>query len=142
MITVLKIQASTEVRAGKPTLKSEAKNLVADISGVIGITSDSFSGSVVIAFPQKTFLAVMSRMIGEECTSLNKEIIDGVGELTNIIFGQAKITLNEKGYGIKTAIPSVISGQGHTVQNFGEGPVVMIPFNTDVGDFYVEICVS
>lgn len=142
VVNVLKIQAETTCRPQTPVLRQNSAPIDVDISGIIGITSESFSGSVVISFPEKTFLKVMSRMIGEECTAMNPEIVDGVGELTNIIFGQAKVSLNEKGYGIKTAIPSIVSGKGHTVQNLGDGPVVSVPFESDAGTFFVEICIS
>lgn len=109
---------------------------------MIGLVSDVFSGSVVISFPQATFLNVMSRMLGEEFTEITKEIEDGAGEITNIIFGQAKITLNERGYGIKTALPSVVTGQDHSILQMSTGPRVVVPFETDVGPFFVEICLS
>lgn len=141
-LKVLEVQASTKALPGKPQLKEEGSSASGDISGVIGITSDKFNGSVVISFPEQTFLKIMSRMLGEEFTTLTKEIADGAGEFTNIIFGQAKITLNDKGYGIKMAIPSVITGKNHIIHGITKGPVVMIPFETDLGPFYIEISLS
>ena len=139
---VLSVQCQTEAKAQKPYTKLASEKFTGDISGVIGLVSEAFSGSVVISFPGSTFLKVMSRMLGEEYKEINKEIEDGAGELTNIIFGQAKILLNDKGFGIKTAIPSVVSGQDHSVQQLSKGPRVAIPFETDIGPFTIEICVS
>lgn len=116
--------------------------MTGDISGVIGIVSDAFQGSVVISFPEDTFLGVISRMLGEEYHKIDQEIIDGAGELTNMIFGQAKIVLNEKGYGIKTAIPSVVSGKDHSLAALTKGPVIVVPFTTEFGKFFVEIGLS
>ena len=141
-VNVLKTQASTEATSGKIFKKDANATFSGDISGVIGLVSDAFSGSVVISFPEKTFLKIISRMIGEECLEMNKDIADGAGELTNIIFGQAKVALNERGFGIKTALPSVISGAEHSVQQISKGPMMVIPFETDAGPFFVEICVS
>ena len=81
-------------------------------------------------------------MLGEEYQEISKDIIDGAGELTNMIFGQAKVTLNQKGYGIQTAIPSVISGKNHSLSALTKGPIVVIPFSTEAGPFFIEICVS
>jgi len=139
---VLKIQASTSSTAGKLSMKQDKTKHLGDISGVIGLVSDSFNGSVVISFPEDTFLKIMSRMLGETYTEINQEIQDGAAELTNMIFGQAKVALNSKGYGLKTAIPSVVSGKNHSVQSVTNGPQVVIPFETDVGQFYIEICTS
>lgn len=141
-VHVLKIQCQTTAKAGKPYKKLPGEKFFGDISGVIGLVSDAFDGSVVISFPKETFLKVMGKMLGETYTELTKEIEDGAGELTNIIFGQAKIKLNEKGYGIRTAIPSVVSGADHSVQQVTKGPRVVIPFDSDSGNFVIEICVS
>ncbi len=141
-LKTLDTQASTKAHAGQVYLKQKSDKYSGDISGVIGLVSDAFTGSVVISFPAKTFLAVLSRMIGEECTEINDMTRDGAGELTNIIFGQAKIVLNKAGYGINTALPSVIAGHDHSVVPMTNGPRMVIPFETDVGPFVVEICLS
>lgn len=139
---VLKVQASIEATPGKVYLKKEGENLLGDVSGVIGIVTDNFTGNVIISFPEKTFLTVMSGMLGEEFTELSKDIVDGAGEISNMIFGQAKIVLNEKGYGIKTALPSVISGKGHSLSAMSKGPIIVVPFTSAAGDFFVEISLS
>ena len=141
---VLKVQAQIEAAPGKVYLKKDnPTTLTGDVSGVIGIVSDTFNGSVVISFPEATFLKVMSNMLGEDYTELNQDILDGAGEITNMIFGQAKITLNERGYGIKIALPTVVSGKGHTMQGTTKGgPTVVIPFSSPAGSFFVEISLS
>jgi chemotaxis protein CheX len=139
---VLKVQTQTDAIPGKIYLKNGKDSFSGDISGVIGLVSDSFNGSVVISFPESSFLKIMSRMLGEEYKEMTKDIVDGAGELTNIIFGQAKVALNEKGYGINTALPSVVTGHDHTVKSLTKGQIVIVPFETDCGPFFVEICLS
>ena len=138
----LETQCSTKCTAGQVYMKNRGDKYSGDISGVIGLVSDVFTGSVVISFPATTFLPIMTRMLGEDCTEINDMIRDGAGELTNIIFGQAKIVLNKAGFGIKTALPSVIAGADHSVVPMTNGPRFAIPFETDVGPFSVEICLS
>lgn len=139
---VLKVQAGVEVTAGQIYKKKSDEKISGDISGIIGIVSDAFRGSVIISFPENTFLKIMSSMLGEEFQTVTQDIVDGAGELTNIIFGQAKVVLNEKGYGIKTAIPSVIRGKEHATKTLTKGPVVVVPFTSPAGEFVVEICLS
>ena len=139
---VLSIQAQIKVTAGKIYRKGENKDYMGDISGVIGLVSDSFSGSVVVTFPAATFLKIMSSMLGETFTEINKDIQDGAAEITNMIFGHAKTQLNDRGYGIKTALPSVVVGKDHTVQSLSQGPHFVVPFESDSGPFFVEICLS
>jgi chemotaxis protein CheX len=141
-MTVLSTQTQTQSKPGTSHKKEINEKFTGDISGVIGLISESFSGSVLISFPGPTVLKIMSRMLGEEFHEINKQIEDGAGELTNTIFGQAKVALNEKGYGIRTGIPSVVSGKDHSVHNVTPGARIAIPFETDVGPFLIEICLS
>ncbi|MES2855948.1 MAG: chemotaxis protein CheX [Bdellovibrionota bacterium] len=141
-LKVLELQCSIKATAGPIFKKSPADKMHGDISGVIGLIAEAFKGAVVITFPEKTFLGVMSRMLGEEITVMNKELEDGAGELTNIIFGQAKVVLNEKGYGIATALPSVITGPDHSISQGKNGSRIVIPFDSEVGRFFVEICIE
>lgn len=139
---VLEVQASVDAIAQSIFIKKDCDKFQGDISGVIGIISETFTGSVVISFSEATFLNIMSSMLGEEIKEITKETSDGAGELTNMIFGQAKISLNEKGYGIKTAIPSVVTGRNHSLTTLTAGTTVVIPFKSNVGDFFIEICLS
>lgn len=141
-IYVLKVQAQVEIKPGKIYVKKDTAELSGDISGVIGLVSDSFSGNVIITFPEKMFLTLMSKILREDFTAINKENADGAGELTNMIFGQAKITLNEQGYGIKTALPSLIIGKSHHFTGTKQELVVVVPFESEIGNFFVEICLS
>lgn len=139
---VVQIQASTIATYGKPFRKLPGDKFLGDISGVIALVTDIFKGTVVISFPENTFLKIMSRMLGEEYLKITNEIIDGAGEITNIIFGQAKIILNERGFGIKTALPSVVVGGDQGAASGTNGAGIAIPFESDAGPFYVEIYVS
>jgi chemotaxis protein CheX len=141
-LNVLKVQAGVDAKPGKIFVKSDQHKNMGDISGVIGLVSDTFNGTVNITFPEKVFLQIVSGMLGEEYTELTKDIVDAAGEITNMIFGQAKVILNEKGYGIKTAIPSVVSGKNHSLEALTKGPVVVVPFESSKGSFFVEICLS
>lgn len=134
---VLETMASTKTTAGKPYLKKEevAKG---DVTGVIGLTGDS-RGTVSVSFSEKCILAIVSKMFAEELTELNDEITDAVGELTNMISGQARQKLELVGKSLKAAIPTVIMGKDHTISHITSYPVVAIPFTTDNGDFTIEI---
>lgn len=81
-------------------------------------------------------------MFGEEITEVNHEVEDAVGEITNMISGDARRVLEEKGVVLKSAIPTVISGPGHQVSHITTGPCVAIPFSTEGGDFTLEICLA
>ena len=143
-LRVLEVQAKTKGTPGKIYVKKAGDKFSGDVSGVIGLVCEAFSGTVVISFPEASFLSVVNKMFGSHppITEITKEIEDAAAELTNIIFGQAKVILNEKGYGIKTALPSVITGKDHSVSSTVKGVTVVVPFDSDSGKFFVEISTS
>jgi chemotaxis protein CheX len=65
--------------------------------------------------------------------------MDGAAELTNMIFGQAKASLNEKGFGLKIALPSVVLGKPDSFLSLHTGPAILVPFKSKQGDFFVRI---
>ena len=81
-------------------------------------------------------------MLGEEFKEINKDLEDGAGEILNIIFGHAKTVLNSKNYGIEKAIPTVIRGHGILVKHVTQVASIVVPFETDVGSFHMEIGVE
>ena len=137
-INVLETMAFMKVTAGRPYLK-KGNMAVGDVSGVLGLTG-SANGTIAVTFEERCILAVVSDMFGETMSELNADIADAVGELTNMISGQARRELEEMGKTFKSAIPSVITGRNHSIIHYTQGPKIAIPFNTDKGNFTIEVC--
>ena len=136
----LKIQGQMDAKPAKAFLKKPTDPmLLGDISGIIGITSETFNGTLAISFPEKVFLKLASGMLAQPYTSITNEIVDLAGEFSNIILGQAKIELNALGYKIQQAIPSCVWGKDHKIKHFGGGACIVVPFETPEGVFHVEI---
>jgi len=140
-IKTLTIQCGLKnVTPGKPAVVE--KNIDGFVSGVvaiIGLRSAKFKGAIAVCFPEPVFLSIMSKMLAEEFKELTKELEDGAGEIVNIIFGQAKAVLSEKGYSIERAIPTVVSGKDVARMRFTPSPSILVPFETEVGKFWIEI---
>jgi chemotaxis protein CheX len=137
-INVLETMAFVNVTAGNPYVKKD-NVAVGDVTGVLGLTGVA-NGTISVTFEEKCILTVVSNMFGETMTELNTEIADAVGELTNMISGQARRELEEVGKVFKAAIPSVITGRNHSITHYTDGPKIAIPFSTENGDFTIEVC--
>ena len=139
-LNVLETMAFIKSEAQKPYLK---KDNVArgDISGIVGITGET-NGTVFITFDESCIVKVVSNMFGEQISEINDDIKDAVGELTNMISGQARKELEEMGKVFHGAIPSVVSGKNHELMPVTGGPKVAIPFKTDFGNFTVEVALD
>ena len=135
-MNVIKIMASISPKPGKPYIKKD-KLSVGDISGIIGLTG-SKQGSVVVSFTKECALKVISSMMMKEYTDLCDEVIDAVGEITNMISGNARKHLAELDLKFEAGIPTVVTGKGHEISNLCNGTCIVIPFKCDGLDFFVE----
>ncbi|MEN6331179.1 MAG: chemotaxis protein CheX [Smithella sp.] len=137
-VSVLKTMAFVEPRSGKPYLKMD--NLAkGDISGIIGLTG-SAAGSLALSFSEGAILRIVSNMLGEDLKSINGDVKDAVGELTNMVSGVARKNLEAKGFYIQAAIPTIVSGKDHSISHVKGGPSLIIPFEIDEGVFVVDVC--
>jgi chemotaxis protein CheX len=137
---VLGTMAFIKSKPGKPYLK---KDDVArgDVTGIIGITGET-NGTIAVTFNEGCILKIVSNMFGEEMKTLNHEVADAVGELTNMISGQARRELEKIGKVFQAAIPSVVTGQNHTITHYTDGPKIAIPFTAEGGHFTIEVCLE
>jgi chemotaxis protein CheX len=136
---VLSMMAQTELVPGKPTKK---KDSIArgDVSGLIGMVGPNMKGSMSITFDESLALEIMHKMLGEKPESLNEEVTDMVGEITNMVAGGAKNTLGDMGYDFGMATPVVVAGKDHTINHQVDGPRLVMPFKSDNGQASLEIC--
>ena len=139
-LNTIKVQCSLPVTGGAPYIKGPESTLDIAIAGVIGITSEKFTGNITLCFPEKVFLGMMERMLGEPFKEITSELQDGVAELLNIIFGHAKVILNAQGHTIQKAIPTVIRGQKIQTSQMSKSKTFVLPFNSELGPFCIEIC--
>jgi chemotaxis protein CheX len=136
-VHVLDTLAHVKAQPGKPYLKKD-KIARGDVTGVIGLTGKA-RGTVSVSFTEPCILAIVSSMFGEPFTTLNEEIRDAAGEISNMISGQARRQLEEDGLSLSAAIPTVVMGKNHSLSHFTKYPVVAIPFSTEHGEFTIEV---
>jgi chemotaxis protein CheX len=141
--TVLQTMAMTEAKVGTPFVKQHAA-AQGDITGVIGFSNPKGKsrGTMSLTFTAKAALGIVSSMLYEEQAELNDAVTDAVGELTNMISGQARKGLVGMGMVFEGAIPSVITGTGHTIRHVSTSAILAIPFETQHGPLIVEVCFS
>jgi chemotaxis protein CheX len=137
-ISVIETMAMTKVTPGKPGLKSGNKSW-GSVTGIIGMASDKLRGNAIVSFEEKAILGIVSRMLSEDFTSVSQDVLDAVGEITNMIVGNAKRDFSEKGYVFDMAIPLMVVGKDLEMSQMGKGPTVSVPFGTEFGNFVVEI---
>ncbi len=138
-LKTLQVQCKAEVSHGKPFIKGKGPTIDAEIIAVVGLTSATFAGTLALYFKKSTFLNLMGNMLGEEFKEISPELQDGAAELLNMIFGHAKSVLNNQGYSLEKAIPSIIRGTNLEATHLTSAAVIVLPFTSNSGDFQIEI---
>jgi chemotaxis protein CheX len=142
-ISTFETQVGLKITPSKPSVKKPGDKLE-DISlaGVINLTCSYFSGTISIAFSEKVFLKIYNKMLDEKIEAIDDSVKDGAGELLNIIYGQAKKELNRVGYQLEKAIPTILAGENIQIHTSKQTPSILLPFESELGVFYLEVCVS
>jgi len=112
-----------------------------DVSAIVGITGDK-AGSICVTFTKKCAIGLVRGMLGDDIQDIVSDTKDAVGEITNMISGQARSGLAELGMNFQGSTPSVIMGDNHTITHITKGQVIAIPFNSNAGEFTVEFCLD
>jgi len=132
---VFRTMLGLEAKFGKPYLKQE-ETACADVSAVIGFSGDA-AGSVVISFPKLVAARTASTFAGMDLKEDHPDFADALGELANMVAGNAKKDF--EGVDISISLPNVIIGENHRVSRSNAVPRLVIPCESSLGPFYVEV---
>jgi len=138
-INIFELQTQTIFKPQKPRLQDASAAMNAGIIGIVALNGALFRGNIALCFPTDVFLKVYERMLGEKHSEITNETEDAAGELLNMIYGRAKTEWNKEGYEFTPAIPTVLRGEKISVRQQTGGPVILLPFESDLGSFHVEI---
>ena len=99
-----------------------------DISAVIGLTGEA-RGAVVISMKKQLACHLTGTLTGATHSDLDEEVVDAIGEIINIISGNAKRGL-EEAFRLVISLPTIVKGPGHSVQwPNGQARIICIPFH-------------
>ncbi|PCI30616.1 MAG: chemotaxis protein CheX [SAR324 cluster bacterium] len=137
---VLSTMAFMESKPGRPSLKAlNDFKALGDISAVIELSGES-KGSIGVSFTKKCVLEVAKQMFGEEYSEINEDIEDMIGEIVNMVSGEARRELAKLGFHFSAGIPVSMKGENHELKHFVSARIILIPFMTNSGPYYIEAC--
>jgi len=122
---------------GKPFIKKEN---VPDyeISSMIGL-SGSVTGCVSINISKDLGLILASELLGDHITEIDADCTDAIGEIANMIAGNAKTDFPSEG--VTISVPTVVVGK-HKVAFPSGIPIVSIPCNTGKGQLMIDVALK
>ena len=118
----------TELNVGHPYFKEKDTVDDGDISGIIGLSGEA-RGAVVISMKTDLSARLTGLLTGKLHKAVDDEVVDAVGEIVNIISGNAKKGL-EDSFRIIISLPTIVVGKGHQIKwPHEQAKIICIPFN-------------
>src|SRR5262245_47953055 len=109
-----------------------------DITAVVEITATT-NGFLVLSFPKPTAAALTARILAGTAQAPDENLIrDCVGEMANVIAGQAKALLAGGPYQCTFSIPKVLAGASD-FRPPQRSNCLVISFRSDKGEFALQL---
>lgn len=106
-----------------------------DISAVIGLTGEA-RGAVVISMKKDLVIKLTDMLTNTKHEDIDDEVVDAIGEIVNIIAGNAKKGL-EKDFHLIISLPTIIQGTNHSIKwPQAQTRIICIPFNSMENDSF------
>lgn len=141
-------KATTDVLSSMLDLEPERGELgvVEDlVSGgranvLIGVTG-GLSGTIMYSFPEDMTFEIVKIMSGMEVDKLDSFVTSALGEVANIISGNAVTYLNQENYNCDIVPPQVMIGENQSMSMAADKALVL-PLKTDIGKFEINLSIK
>lgn len=111
-----------------------------DLSVLLGVTGD-LKGTILFSFSNNMTLNMVEIMSGMKMDKIDTFVSSALGEVANIIGGNALTNLAANDYVCDITPPQVFVGQHKTVASLEEKTLI-INLGTNIGDFDINIFLS
>lgn len=133
---VFKLMLDLEVKKGDlKVVEDMVSSREANV--LLGITGD-LQGSVLFGFTGKMALEMVKIMSGMEMKEIDNFVSSALGEVANIVGGNATINLVSHNCACDITPPQVFIGE-YKSMSMANKRALQIPFTTDIGDFDVNV---
>jgi chemotaxis protein CheX len=133
-----KTMLSVELSMGKPVVQSKPVHSY-DVSGIIGLSGEA-QGVISISYPKRVALMVVSMLLGTEIKIVGEELVDGIGEITNVIAGNVKKHFTQ--FSLSISLPNVVLGKGHRIEVPSGSPALIVPLSGSLGEMAMEVALK
>lgn len=110
-----------------------------ELSGIVGI-SGAIKATTVINVSRSLAFAVAEAFTGDTPAEVDEGVIDLIGELANMIGGNAKERLSNPA--LSLGLPTVITGDGHCIAFSPDMATVTLQFTSPHGPLQLELGAS
>jgi len=135
--TMLGMQA----QFGEHFIEDPGKGLTMGVIGIIGLVGE-WTGTAVVSCSSPLACKIANTLFMQEYPSVTDEVLDAVAEMTNMIIGNLKNSLETKLGQMGLSIPAVVFGRNFATRRSGKESWYVIQFVVDGERFDVQLCIA
>jgi len=138
MTNVFDTMVGTKLHRGAPSLKDGYQPSL-EVSAVIGLSGKA-KGIVVLSVDREVAIQAAAALLQELPDGLNADVADAMGEMANMVAGQAKSQLEH--LCMNLSLPTVVTGKGHCIDFPRNAKPISIPFSCEWGSLALEVALT
>jgi chemotaxis protein CheX len=123
------------------TEKSKACAPASGIVSLVGLAG-TWSGTGSLACTGALACKLASSLLMAEYTSMDDDVLDAVGEISNMIIGNVKTILEEKIGSMGLSTPTVIFGRNVQTRSSRNHEWLVVPFAMEGGNLFVQMSIA
>jgi len=134
--SVLEMEVGVTSQRGELALQKSAAtaNQVTVLISMVG----EAQGVVLYGMSEQTAINIVSKILGQPFQEFDSLAQSGIGELGNVITGQASQRLAEAGYDVNISPPTLIQGKGTLISTL-DFDRLQVPLNTEIGELQIHL---
>src|SRR5579872_6767356 len=101
-----------------------------------------WTGAGTISCSAEFACQLCAQFLMVEAPSVNEEVLDAMGELTNMIIGNFKTMIEEHLGPLCLSIPTVIYGRNFTSRSTGHNAWIVLPFRCNDQMLEIRVCLA
>ena len=111
------------------------------VMSLIGLAG-RWAGTGSFECPAELAQKISGRLLMQDCSAIDDEVLDAIGELTNMVMGNVKTMLEEDLGPMGLSIPTVIFGRNFSTRSLSRTKWTVATFGCLDGEIEVRLCLA
>lgn len=140
-LEVFSTMMGTELPAGEVSSEAGSPDTLEGVISFIGVAG-SWTGTGSLMCSPALACCLCSKFLMTEADTVNEEVLDAIAELTNMIIGNVKTTLENLVGSMLLSTPTVIYGRNFQTRSARNQEWTVVPFEWDGERMCVQVCIA
>jgi chemotaxis protein CheX len=136
--SVLSTMMDLAVDMGTAHVDKKSPSTTEGVMAFVGLAGP-WVGSGVISCSSEVACRLSSLLLMMESPVVNDDVLDALGEIANMVFGNFKTVAEENVGALGLSVPTVIYGKHFVSRSLGKSEWIVIPFECPAGPFEIRI---